>query len=269
MSDSLRLLCVTAHPDDESLGVGGTLAKYANEGIDTYLVTATRGERGRFGDQGESPGLDVVGRTREAELRRAASVLKVRGLHFLDYCDGNLDQANPEEAIGRIVNHLRRLKPHVVITFAPEGAYGHPDHIAISQFTTAALVCAADPSYDSDSRHPSHRVAKLYYMAWSEEKWAGYQAAFKDLKVSVDGEDRRATPWPYWAITTSIDTRQYWSTVWKAVKCHQTQMAIYGKLELLSEKHHRALWGSQEFYRTFSLVNGGRQKESDLFEGLR
>ena len=74
----LRLMCVLAHPDDESLGTGGTLAKYAAEGVETYLVTATRGERGRFGDNGEPPGPEVVGRTREAELRAAAKELGVR-----------------------------------------------------------------------------------------------------------------------------------------------------------------------------------------------
>jgi len=63
---TLRLMCVLAHPDDESLGTGGTLAQYAAEGVATYLVTATRGERGRFGDARESPGPDVVGRAREA-----------------------------------------------------------------------------------------------------------------------------------------------------------------------------------------------------------
>lgn len=269
MTDSLKLLCVTAHPDDESLGIGGTLVRYAAEDVETYLVTATRGERGRFGEQNNRPGLNVVGREREAELRRATSVLGVKETHLLGYCDGDLDRADPLEVIDKLVIHVRRLKPEVVITFGPEGGYGHPDHIAISQFTTSALVCAADPSYQPEGQHPSHRVSKLYYMAWSNEKWAAYQAAFKDLKVTVDGRDRRATPWPSWAITTSIDTSRYWARVWEAVQCHRTQMAIYRNLESLSEEHHAALWGTQEFYRAFSLVNGGRQKEADLFEGLR
>src|SRR5580765_5358818 len=118
----LRLMAVLAHPDDESLGIGGTLAKYASEGVETYLVTATRGERGRFGESGEKPPPEVVGRVREAELREAARVLGVREVNFLDYYDGDLDQVNVAEAIARIVDHLRRVKPHVVITFGPEGA---------------------------------------------------------------------------------------------------------------------------------------------------
>ena len=72
-----------------------------------------------------------------------------------------------------------------------------------------------------------------------------------------------------WAVTTVLETSDVWDTVWRAVCCHQTQMAIYGKLEHLSTEHHRALWGTQEYYRVFSIVNGGRTIETDLFEGLR
>ncbi len=264
-SRPLKLMAVLAHPDDESLGIGGTLAKYAGEGVETFLVTATRGERGRFGESGEKPPPDVVGRVREAELREAAAVLGVREVNFLDYFDGDLDQANVTEAVARIADHIRRVKPHVVITFGPEGAYGHPDHIAISQLATAAVVAAAG---EDGSGHP-HRVSKLYYMEWSRQKWEAYQTALRGLISKVDGIDRKSSPWPDWALTTFLDTSQFSSTVWKAVSCHKTQMSIYKKLEHLSEENHKAIWGTQEFYRAFSLVNGGRARESDLFEGLR
>ena len=273
MVEGFRLMCVLAHPDDESLGTGGTLAKYASEGVETYLVTATRGERGRFGDMRESPSLKTVGKVREAELRAAAEELGVREVSFLDFIDGELDRADPAEAVAKIVFHLRRVKPHVVITFGPEGAYGHPDHIAICQFTTAAMVCAADSAYESRGsdgiRQAAYRVSKLYYMAWPPGKWVAYQAALKDLKSKVDGVERRATPWPDWAVTALIDTSAHWARVWRAVSCHKTQMAIYRNLEHLPAEHHQALWGSQEFYRVFSLVNGGRKREADLFEGMR
>jgi len=158
-----------------------------------------------------------------------------------------------------------------VITFDPAGAYGHPDHIAICQFTTAAVIAAADPSYSSstDGEPPAHRVSKLYYMAWPAAKWQAYQAAFKKLVSKVDGVERQAVPWPDWALTTTIDTAAHWERVWRAVQCHESQMAIYGPLGHLSEELHRGLWGSQEFYRAMSLVNGGRVRETDLFEGLR
>jgi LmbE family N-acetylglucosaminyl deacetylase len=256
---SFRLMCVLAHPDDESLGTGGTLGKYAEEGVETFLVTATRGERGRFFDNQQSPGKAVVGQTRETELRAAARELGLREVAFLDYEDGTLDQADPAEASEKIAGHLRRVRPHVVITFSPDGAYGHPDHIAISQFTAAAIVKAADV----------HHVQKFYQIAWPEKKWTAYQAAFKNLSSTVDGVVRRPSPWPEWMVTTVLDTSAVWPTVWRAITCHKTQMTIYNKLETLSDADHRALWGTQEYYRVFSLVNGGRRLESDLFEGLR
>ena len=265
-SRPLKLMGVLAHPDDESLGIGGTLAKYASEGVETYLVTATRGERGRFGESGEKPLPEVVGRVREAELREAASVLGVHEVNFLDYSDGDLDQVNVAEAIARIVDHLRRVKPHVVITFGPEGAYGHPDHIAISQLTTAAVVAAAAGEHGSGQ---PHRVSKLYYIEWSRQKWEAYETALRGLISKVDGIERKSSPWPDWALTTVMDTGQFWPTVWKAVSCHKTQISIYKNLEHLSAENHKAIWGTQEFYRAFSFVNGGRARESDLFEGLR
>jgi LmbE family N-acetylglucosaminyl deacetylase len=267
MQEALRLICVLAHPDDESLGMGGIMAHYAAEGIETYLLTATRGERGRFGDQKESPGLEVVGRARQAELHAAAEVLGVREVSLLNYIDKDLDQANPAEIIAQIAAHLRRVKPHVVVTFGPEGAYGHPDHIAISQFTTAATLAAADSNHAALGQ--PHRVSKLYYLAWPADKWAAYQLALKDLKATVDGVERRPAPWPDWAVTTVVDTSAVWETVWRAVCCHKTQMSVYRNLEHLPEEHHKGLWGNQAYYRAFSLVNGGRARETDLFEGLR
>jgi LmbE family N-acetylglucosaminyl deacetylase len=246
------------------------LARYAKEGVETYVVTATRGERGRFGDGGEKPPIEVVGKVREAELRAAGKELGIREIHFLDYIDKDLDRADPREVQRKIVQFIRRIKPHVAVTFAPDGAYGHPDHIAISQLATAAVVAAADAGYaDGSNTEASHRVSKFYFMAWSKPKWDAYQAAFKKLVVTVDGLERQASPWPEWAITTVLETEDVWETVWRAVCCHQTQMAMYGKLEHLSPQHHRALWGTQEFYRVFSSVNGGRTIETDLFEGLR
>ena len=257
---TLRLMCVLAHPDDESLGTGGTLAKYAAEGVETYLVTATRGERGRCGDGGERPAPEIVGRLRETELRAAANELGVREVSVLGYPDGALDTVDPARAQEAIARNFRRIRPDVVITFGPEGAYGHPDHIGISQFTMAAAVRAAGRDY---------AVAKLYHIAWSTQTWAAYQSALKKLTSTVDGVERQVIPAPDWGVTTRIDTSAVWPTVWRAVLCHRTQMSIYRNLAGLADEHHRALWGVQEYYRAFSLVNGGRTSETDLFEGVR
>src|SRR5260221_3968428 len=149
-----RLMAVLAHPDDESLGVGGALAKYASEGVDVFLLTATRGDGGRYrglrSDDRQHPGPLALAKIREAELRAAASVLGVREVSLLEYHDQHLDRANPRQAVADIVGHLRRVHPDVVVTFGPDGGYGHPDHIAISQFTTAAIVAAADPAFSCD-----------------------------------------------------------------------------------------------------------------------
>jgi len=271
---SLRLMAVLAHPDDESLGVGGTLAKYASEGVETFLVTATRGEGGRYRghrDNAHHPGPLKLGEIRESELRAAASVLGIRDLSLLGYRDQELDRANPREAVARIVSHLRRIRPDVVVTFGPDGAYGHPDHVAICQYTTAALAAAADPSFQDfvGGAASPHLVKKLYYIAWPASTWMAYEEAFKKLISTVDGVERQAVPWPDWAITTIIDTRNFWPTVWRAVSCHESQVAGYERLKDLLPEHHEALWGAQSFYRALSTVNGGRKQETDLFEGIR
>lgn len=237
------------------------------------MITATRGEAGRFGSLGKSADPLEIGRVREAELRAAAAVLGVREVSILGFPDGAVDQVPPAIAIPAIVSHIRRIQPDVIVTFGPDGAYGHPDHIAISQFAAAAAFCASDSEYRSDEALPQHssphRVVKLYYLSWRRNKWDVYQVAFRKLTSTVDGIERQATPWPDWAITTELDTSAVWPTVWQAVSRHRTQMSIYQRLEQLTPKNQIALWGSQEFYRVFSSVNGGRKLETDLFEGLR
>jgi hypothetical protein len=98
---------------------------------------------------------------------------------------------------------------------------------------------------------------------------AAYQAALGDLVMCVDGVERQATGWKDWAITTWVDTLAYWSQVWQAIACHCSQLPGYQVLKILPETHHQNLWGSQTFYRAFSLVNGGRNREDDLLAGLR
>jgi LmbE family N-acetylglucosaminyl deacetylase len=269
---SRKLLAVFAHPDDESLGVGGTLATYASRGADVFLVTATRGERGRYRglarDDPRHPGPAALARIRERELQNAAAALGIKEVSLLDYGDQQLDRVDPREVIGRIVHHLRRLRPHVVLTFGPDGAYGHPDHIAISQFTTGAVMAAADGSFAIEAGLAPHLVSKLYYIAWPESTWSAYRAAVRALTVNVDGTERQATAWPDWSITTEVDARSVWETVWKAVSCHESQLSTYERLKDLAPAHLEALWGRQSFYRVFSVVNGGRDKETDLFEGI-
>jgi N-acetyl-1-D-myo-inositol-2-amino-2-deoxy-alpha-D-glucopyranoside deacetylase len=162
----------------------------------------------------------------------------VREVEFLDYVDGELDEAEAREATSRIVAQLRRLRPQVVITFDPFGAYGHSDHVAICQLTTAAVLAAADPSFPSEA--PPHRVSKLYYFVTTERRWAPYQVAFKRLTSSVDGAERGALSWPDWAVSAEIDTRRQWPTVWRAVRRHESQLAQYEALRDLSPEQQKS-----------------------------
>jgi LmbE family N-acetylglucosaminyl deacetylase len=260
-------MCVLAHPDDESLGMGGSLARYAAEGVETYLLTATKGERGWTGPPAENPGLAELGRIREQELRAAAEILGIREVAFLGYLDGDLDQAPPAEAVAQIVEHLRRVRPHVVVTFGPEGGYGHPDHIAISQLTAAAIVQAADPAYPGSLR-PPHTVAKFYYKVWVQSEHDVYVAVLEAPQMLIDEAVRGSVSWPDWAITTWLDTEAYWQVGWAASLCHQSQLRPYPGIATLSPELGRQIWGREGYYRVLSLVNGGRQVEQDLFAGL-
>lgn len=269
MKEPLRLIAIFAHPDDESLGTGSTLAKYAAEGVEVFLICATRGERGWTGADRDNPGLTELGRIREKELICAAKTLGIKNIYFLDYLDGDLDQANPQEVINKLVTLIREIRPHVALSFGPEGAYGHPDHIAISQFSSTACVRAGDNSFKDIDHQPSHVVSKYYYMVVSNELKVNYARIFGDIRMNIDGMDRTVTSWEDWAYTTVIDGSEYWRVVLNAVNCHQSQVASYGDLNTLSEARSRELWGIRTYYRSYSLVNGGRKKENDLFEGLR
>lgn len=263
-----KLMCVLAHPDDESLAMGGILAKYAALGVEAYLVMATRGERGWTGAAADDPGPQALGRLRQAELLAAAQVLGLQEVVFLGYQDGELDRADPAEAIAKIVTHLRRIRPEVLVTFDPNGMYGHPDHIAISQLTTTAVAVAADPSYHGLAGAAPHRIDKLYYRAFLQGEQEAYEATFGHLVMPVEGIERRFTAWPEWAITTRIDTSAHWEQVWQAIVCHRSQLSGYQRLQALPDEARATLLATQTYYRAMSLVNGGRAVESDLFAGL-
>jgi len=270
MSTNLKLLCIFAHPDDESMGMGGTLAKYAAEGVATHTVCASRGERGWFGPEEQNPGFERLGQLRTQELENAVKELGVSGLYFLDYIDGDVDKADHAEAIGKIVMHIRRIQPQVVVTFPPDGNYGHPDHIAIGQFTQAAVVCAADASYRDSENLPAHRVSKLYYMV-DGESFINLVAPFMgDMTFPVDDQIRGEIAWKGWMITTRIKMSEHCHAAWKAIQCHQSQLSTLGALAEMHEDAATAVLAMQgTFYRAFSLVNSGREVESDLFAGIR
>ena len=269
MTETLKLLAVFPHPDDETLGLGSTIARYSAEGVETYLLCATHGERGWFDSEGPDPGFEEVARIREAELNCAAEHLGLREVCFLDYIDGDVDQAETREIIKKIATHIRRIQPQVVVTFSPDGAYGHPDHIALSQFTNGALVCAADASFVDTDAQPPYRVSKLYYMVDSLDVVSAANEAFGGISMDVDGVTRHHIGWQEWQITTRLDNNKYMDKVRDAIRCHKSQLPGYGPIAEWASEELAKVFGNGNFYRTFSLVNAGRKVEEDLFEGLR
>ncbi len=169
----LRLLAVLAHPDDETFGTGGTLAIYAQRGVQVHLICATRGEAGAV-DPEYLQGYRSVAALREAELRCAAGLLGLAGVYFLGYRDsgmpGSPDNQHPDalaaapldEVAAKITTYIRRLHPQVVVTFDPMGGYRHPDHIAVHQATVKAFHAAANPQVYPDGLAP-HAPQKLYF----------------------------------------------------------------------------------------------------------
>ncbi len=167
------LLAVLAHPDDESFGMGGTLALYAHRSVDVFLVCATRGEVGEM-DQKYLDGFNSIAERRETELRCAAGHLGLKEVYFLNYRDsgmpGSPDNSHPkalvaqplEEIVADVTRYIRILKPQVVVTFDPIGGYRHPDHIAIHNATVKAFDLASDDNFILDGLEP-YSPQKLYF----------------------------------------------------------------------------------------------------------
>lgn len=167
-----RLLAVLAHPDDESFGMGGTLAHYALQGCRVDLITATRGEAGDV-DPEYLEGFESVAARREHELQCAARHLGIARVHLLDYRDsgmaGSQDNHHPrslataplEEVAGKIAVLIRQVRPQVVVTFDPIGGYKHPDHIKVHQATVEAFELAGRADFISDL--PPYQPQKLYF----------------------------------------------------------------------------------------------------------
>jgi LmbE family N-acetylglucosaminyl deacetylase len=269
-ANPLKLMAILAHPDDESMGLGGTLARYAAEGVATHLVTATRGEKGWVGLPEEDPGPYGMGAIRQAELLNAAHMLGLQSVDFLNLIDGELAQADVHEATAHIVSLVRSIRPQVVVTFGPEGDYGHPDHIAISQLTTGALVCAADPMYPGETR-PAHRVDKLYYMVNGPLLGVILAEQFGDeIGIDVDGIRRGLVTYPDWAITTRLAVGEHWRTARRAILCHRSRLPSLGDIDSLPDERWREILTAQgTFIRQYSLVGVGPGVEDDLFFGIR
>lgn len=172
MTAAPTLLCVHAHPDDEVIATGGVLARYAGQGARCVVVTCTAGERGEVRGAGMDPTAlrPRLGEVRLAELARACQILGAEAPRLLGYGDsgtggptpaGSLGAAPLDEVAGRLVAHIRELRPDVVVTYDAFGLYGHPDHIQTHRATLLAVEASAAAGLYPESG-PTWRVPKLY-----------------------------------------------------------------------------------------------------------
>ena len=281
-----RLLAVLAHPDDETFGCGGTLAKYASEGVHIALVCATRGEAGEISDS--SPATpETLGQVREQELRAACDVLGIKDLFILGYRDSGMadtpDNRNPrafcradrDEAVGKVVEIIRRLKPQVVVTFDPTGGYGHPDHITAHHVAKEAFTASGDSTRYAEhlaNGLDAHRPHKLYYSAFPRSMFRAFQDALREASIESDFNDMDAEAMgvPDEDITTIVDVSLYGEHKERAALCHRTQIPEDGAFSWIPESVRARFLSAEHLIRAVPpSVSGQSTGEKDLFDGIQ
>jgi len=228
----LTLLAVFAHPDDETFRCGGTLALLARRGVRVQVLTATRGEAGSRGD----PPLctpEKLADVREQELRCACSTLGVVPPILLDYSDGGLAEVDEEEAVDRVTAVIWELEPQALLTWPPDGLSGHPDHVAVSRWTTLAFE-------RTDTLGPDAPVA-LYHLAVPCS--VANALGLAHLHAIPDTE-----------ITLAVDVTPVWEQKWAAIRCHRTQTG--GSPILAAPEEKRRLFLGQEHFRRARAQEG-------------
>ena len=282
-SAAATLLAVLAHPDDESFGMGGTLALYARRGYNVYLVCATRGEAGTV-DPEYLQKFKTIGELREAELRCAAENLGLKQVFFLGYRDsgmpGSAENTHPdaqvahsvEEVAGKVVKHIRELKPDAVLTFDPIGGYRHPDHIHIHNATVLAFEKAGDPAFHPESGAPfkprylyfhvfPHRalrtVTRIMSLFGSDPRHWGRNKDI-DLQALADID---------FPVHVRVNTRPARGAKEAATLCHASQGGAQMRKGLLGAVMYLA--GEHEDYmRAYPPVQDRQRVGHDLLDGL-
>jgi N-acetyl-1-D-myo-inositol-2-amino-2-deoxy-alpha-D-glucopyranoside deacetylase len=286
------MLLVHAHPDDETIGTGATMAKYVADGAHVCLVTCTLGEEGEI----VLPHLahlaadkeDRLGEHRIGELAAAMRALGVTDHRFLggpgrwrdsgmmglptNDNPGCFWQADLDHAVGELVRVVREVRPQVVITYDENGGYGHPDHIQAHRVAVAAFDAAGDPGRYPEAGEP-WTPTKLYYTSFPKSflrlgydalKEMGEQAPF-----GVTSPDDLPFGDPDEIVTTEIDAREHLDAKMDAMRAHATQIEVDGPFFALSNHvGHRAF--GMEFYRAVRgpVVRSGEARETDLFHGV-
>lgn len=233
-----RLLVVGAHPDDESFWCGGTLVRLAEQCVQIHVLSATSGQAGECGD----PPVcrpDELGAVREAELRCACRTIGAEPPIILDYWDGKLAEVSDEEGMQQVLDVMIATKAQILLTWPPDGGSGHPDHIAVSRWATAA--------FEHSHAWGKEAPVALYYMVRTESVAALLQ--------------RKNPPGvPDDAVDVRVDIMPVWEKRMAALHCHRSQMnssILRAPLEL-----QQAVFGWETFCR------GGQRPGSDWFDLL-
>jgi len=277
------ILSVLAHPDDESFGMGGTLATYARKGYDVYLVCATRGEAGMM-DTEQLGNFKTAAEKREAELRCAAQTLGLKEVFFLDYRDsgmpGSEDNDHPnaqinhpiEEVAGKVVKYIRELKPNVVLTFDPIGGYRHPDHIHIQQAATLAFERSADASFHPEAGSQFQAQALYYHVfpRWFLRVMTRIMPIFgmNPRKWGRNNDiDLKSLAEVHFPTHVKINIRSVADVKREAGACHASQGGIQMRRGLIG--FITKVFGENESYmRAYPPVNGKEKVRRDFFEDL-
>ncbi|MBI5932739.1 MAG: PIG-L family deacetylase [Chloroflexi bacterium] len=277
------LLAVLAHPDDESFGLGGTLALYAKRGYNTYLICATRGEAGTVDAEHLKDFKDTAS-LRTAELDCAAGHLGLKDVIYLGYRDsgmpGSEDNKHPDaqiqhsvdEVAGRVVKVIRELKPEVVLTFDPIGGYKHPDHIHIHNATVLAFGKADDASFHPEAGAP-FQPRGLYFQVFS--RWFlkamtrlmplfGKDPAKWGRNGDINLKELAEVDFP---VHVRLDIREVVEIKHEAAICHSSQGGGQMRRGLMG--FVTRMFGEHEDYmRAFPPVNGNFKRLDDLFDGI-
>jgi mycothiol conjugate amidase Mca len=288
MTEPLTIMIVHAHPDDEAIGTGGTLARYSAEGVRTVLVTATLGEEGEIVvPELNTPEVKArLAEVRREELNQAVAILGIGNLEILGYRDSGMagaesnrhpecfNMADPDEAAGRLVRLVRAYRPQVLVSYNEFGGYGHPDHIACHKATVAAFDAAGDPERYPEAGAPwtplklyyTNSPRRLFQRAWEQMRERGLPTPLEDPNFDIT----RFTV-PDGQITTAIEIGDYMRRKFEALLVHRTQIAPEGRFMGIPEDIRRDIFGKEYFTRAAARVavmqNG--EYEDDLFGGLR
>ncbi|MCP3987593.1 MAG: mycothiol conjugate amidase Mca [Actinomycetia bacterium] len=279
-----RLLCVHAHPDDEASKGAPTVARYVDEGHAAYLVCATGGEEGDILNKAlDRPEVrNNLPRIRAEELNRSVKAIGYHELVWLGYRDsgmpdsdanvhpGSFAQADLDEATGRLVGIIRRLRPHVIITYSDDQqGYRHPDHLRVHDVSLLAWERAGDPGWYPDQGE-GWEPLKLYYSVWSRARLLAHHEKFTSLGLESPYDDRWfKRPSNDDRITSKIDIGPYYSVRREALLAHATQVDPNEKFWFgLPDDAAAEAYPWEDYILAHSRVSTGALPELDLFEGV-